>query len=189
MELKEIMAVSGHPGLVKFVSEGRNGIIVEGIDDKKRTFVPATAKVSTLADIAIFTETGEVPLKEVMKKIREKENKGQALDPKSEEKVLKDYFEKIIPDYNKERVYFSDIKKVIIWYNLLQKNNLLDILDVVEKKDDEHHEKPEHSDHAEKKHIDNPGAGKIKGAKQMNMAPRQTNVGLKAGASSRKASS
>lgn len=125
MKLKEILAISGQSGLFKFVSQGRNGIIVESFSDKKRSFVNASAKVSTLEDIAIFTETEEKPLAEVLKSIFEKENGGEAISHKSSNDELIKYMEKILPDYDKERVYPSDIKKLVQWYNILKEQNLL----------------------------------------------------------------
>jgi hypothetical protein len=129
MELKDIMAISGHSGLFKFISQGRHGIIVESLSDAKRISISASAKVSSLTDIAIFTNDGEVAFKDVLKKIREAENGGPAINQKSEDKELKKYFEKILPDYDREKVYTSDIKKVIAWYNQLQSLNQLDIID------------------------------------------------------------
>lgn len=129
MELKDIMAISGHSGLFKFISQGRHGIIVESLSDAKRISISASAKVSSLTDIAIFTNNGEVAFKDVLKKIREAENGGPAINQKSEDKELKKYFEKILPDYDREKVYTSDIKKVITWYNQLQSLNHLDIID------------------------------------------------------------
>ena len=129
MELKDIMAISGHSGLFKFISQGRHGIIVESLTDGKRNNINASAKVSSLTDIAIFTNDGEIAFKDVLKKIKETENGGAAISQKSEDKELKKYFEKILPDYDRDRVYTSDIKKVITWYNQLQALNLLDIIE------------------------------------------------------------
>jgi hypothetical protein len=129
MELKDIMAISGYSGLFKFISQGRHGIIVESLSDGKRTNISASAKVSSLSDIAIFTNDAEVPFKEVLKKIKDTENGAQAISQKSDDKELKKYFEKILPEYDRERVYTSDIKKVITWYNQLQGLNLLDIIE------------------------------------------------------------
>jgi len=123
------MAISGHSGLFKFISQGRHGIIVESLADAKRTSISASSKVSSLTDIAIFTNDGEVPFKDVLKKIKESENGGPSINQKSEDKELKKYFEKILPDYDRERVYTSDIKKVITWYNQLQSLNLLEIIE------------------------------------------------------------
>jgi hypothetical protein len=129
MELKDIMAISGHSGLFKFISQGRHGIIVESLAEGKRISISASSKVSSLTDIAIFTNDGEVPFKDVLKKIKEAENGGPAISQKSEDKELKKYFEKILPDFDRERVYTSDIKKVITWYNQLQSLNLLEIIE------------------------------------------------------------
>jgi hypothetical protein len=124
MDFKEILAISGYSGLFKFISQGRNGIIVEGLEDKKRMNAFSNYKVSSLNDIAIFCDSGEVALKKVFKLILEKENGGQAFGGKIDEKGLKAYFEQILPDYDREKVYVSDIKKVITWYNILLKNGI-----------------------------------------------------------------
>ncbi len=136
MALKDIMAISGHSGLFKFLSQGRQGIIVEALADGKRSSVSASAKASTLSDIAIFTNDGETPLKEILKKIREVENGAQSINPKSDDKELRAYFEKIVPDFDKERVYTSDIRKVFTWYNQLQALNMLELLDEKEEKEE-----------------------------------------------------
>jgi len=128
--LKDILAISGQSGLFKMVSNTKNGIIVENLETGKRMPAYATAKVSALEDIAIYTKDGEdKPLGQVLKSIRLKENGGLAIDPKAENNKLKQYFEEIMPEYDTERIYISDIKKVYQWYNSLQKLNLLDLLD------------------------------------------------------------
>jgi hypothetical protein len=127
MDLKEIMSISGYPGLFKFVSQGRSGLIVESLIDKKRTNIPPTAKVSSMNDIAVFTDSEDAPLRVVLQSIKDKSNGGPSIDPKTvKEEEVKEYFAEILPTYDKNRVYFSDIKKIILWYNLLQKNDLLD---------------------------------------------------------------
>jgi hypothetical protein len=125
MDLKEIMSVSGQSGLFRFISQGRNGIIVEAFSDKKRSFVNSSSKVSSLEDIAIFTSEEEVPLKQVLKNIFELEKGGPAPDPKSPPEVLKAFMEKVLPAYDHERVYISDIKKLVSWYNTLLSLNML----------------------------------------------------------------
>ena len=125
MDLKEIMSVSGHSGLFKFVSQGRNGIIVESFADKKRMFVSASQKVSSLNDIAIFTEGEEVPLKEVFKKINELQPGEPAPDAKSSPEELKKFMDTVLPEYDRNKVYMSDIKKLVSWYNSLLEMNLL----------------------------------------------------------------
>jgi hypothetical protein len=125
MDLKEIMSVSGQSGLFRFISQGRNGIIVESFSDKKRSFINASSKVSSLEDIAIFTSEEEVPLKQVLKSIFEHENGGPAPDPKSTPQELKAFMEKILPTYDHEKVYVSDIKKLVTWYNTMLSLNML----------------------------------------------------------------
>lgn len=122
--LKGILAISGQPGLFKLVAEAKNSIIVESLLTGKRMPAYATSKVSSLEDIAIFTQTGEVALKEVFKKMMGKEN-GNEIAKKDSGNELKAYFQEILPEYDQNRVYTSDMKKVIQWYNLLQKHNLL----------------------------------------------------------------
>ena len=125
MVLKDILAISGEPGLFKFIAQGKNAIIVEHLESGKRSSAFSSAKVSSLEDISVFTENEDLSLGKVFDKIFEKESGGPAIDSKSEAEKLKKYFEEIVPDYSKERVYLSDIKKIILWYNLLHKKELL----------------------------------------------------------------
>ncbi|MFA9390471.1 MAG: DUF5606 domain-containing protein [Prolixibacteraceae bacterium] len=122
---KDILAISGQPGLFKMVSKGNNSVIVESLLTKKRMPAHSSNKIISLEDIAIFTLTEEVPLKEIMRKIADKEEFKPSIDHKASGKVLKDYFKQILPDFDEERVYTSDIKKVILWYNILQQNDML----------------------------------------------------------------
>jgi hypothetical protein len=125
MKLKDYLAISGEHGLFKFIAQGRNAIIVEHLETGKRSTAHSSAKVSTLEDISIFTETEDLPLSKVFDKISEKENGGAAPDAKSDNDLLRKYFSSVIPEYDKERVYPSDIRKVILWYNTLHGLNLL----------------------------------------------------------------
>jgi hypothetical protein len=125
MVLKDILAISGESGLFKFIAQGKNAIIVEHIETGKRSSAFSSAKVSSLEDISVFTEKEDLPLGKVFDKIYEKESGGPAIDSKAETEKLKKYFEEIIPDYSREKVYASDIKKIILWYNLLQKKEML----------------------------------------------------------------
>ncbi|MHA7109467.1 DUF5606 family protein [Sunxiuqinia elliptica] len=122
--LKGIMSIAGQPGLFKLVAEAKNSIIVESLITGKRMPAYSTSKISALEDIAIFTETGEVALKEVFKNISEKEEGGEVAKKGSGEE-LKAYFGEVLPEYDEDRVYVSDMKKVIQWYNLLQGKDLL----------------------------------------------------------------
>jgi hypothetical protein len=125
MILKDFLSISGEHGLFKFIAQGRNAIIVEHLETGKRSTASSSAKVSSLEDISIFTESEDLNLGKVLDKIFEKENGGPAIDAKSPVEKLKSYFAEILPEYDKNRVYASDIKKVILWYNTLQKLNLL----------------------------------------------------------------
>ena len=125
MILKDILAISGEPGLFRFIAQGKNAIIVEQLETKKRSSAYGSAKVSSLEDIAIFTEKEDLPLGKVFDLIHEKENGGQAPDSKSDTGKLKEWFEGILPDYSRDKVYTSDIKKVAQWYNILHNLNLL----------------------------------------------------------------
>lgn len=133
--LKGILAISGQPGLFKVLSEGKNGVIVESLLTGKKQTAFASAKISTLEDIAIYTTSEDFPLKEVFKKISELENGGKAMEANAKPEELKKYFEKVLPDFDKERVYVSDIKKVISWYNILQDKGLLELEATPEEKE------------------------------------------------------
>ncbi len=117
--LKGILAISGQAGLFKMVSQAKNSIIVESLVDGKRMPAYATSRISALEDISIFTEEDDVKLLEVFNMIFDKEDGQPAISHKVSAKELKKYFGEILPDYDKDRVYVSDIKKVIMWYNLL----------------------------------------------------------------------
>ena len=123
--LKGVLAITGQPGLYKVISEGKNNVVIESLLTGKKSTAHADAKMSTLEDIAIYTLTEDIPLKKIFKKISEKENGGLSIDAKSSPEELKKYFELILPDYDKSRVYGSDVKKVISWYNLLNEKGLL----------------------------------------------------------------
>jgi len=130
--LKGILSISGQSGLYKLVAESKNNIIVESLDTQKRIPVYSTAKVSALEDIAIYTDTSDLPLKEIFKSISVKEEGGSALSHKSSGNELKAYFEEVVPEYDRDRVYVSDIKKVLLWYNTLQEKDMLDFTETEE---------------------------------------------------------
>ena len=129
MSLDKTIAIAGKPGLYKLVAQTRAGFVAESLIDKKRLSVSIQQNVSVLSEIAIYTLTEEIPLKEVFIKIKEKENgEPTSVGAKESKDKLEEYFFNILPDYDEDRVYISDIKKVIQWYNLLQKHNMLDDL-------------------------------------------------------------
>lgn len=132
MDLKEIMAIAGKPGLYKMVAQAKNGLIVESIIDQKRLQAFSHDKISSLEEISIFTESDDRPLKDVLKTFFEK-LEGQAIpDFKNDNNKLKNFFGEMLPDYDKERVYVSHMAKIINWYNLLLANNLLDFSETAE---------------------------------------------------------
>lgn len=135
--LKGILSISGHSGLFKMIAEAKNNIVVESLDSGKRMPVYSTSKVSALEDIAIFTENEDMPLKDVFKAIYTRENGGAVVSLKSADKELKAYFQQVLPEYDKERVYTSDIKKVLMWYNKLLEKNMLDFSETEEKATEE----------------------------------------------------
>ena len=118
--LKTILSISGRPGLYKLVNRGKGMLIVEDISTGKRTPAYARDKVISLGDISIYTEEGDTPLGLVLDTVKEK-NEGKAVDIKAigNDADLREYFAEILPEYDRERVYTTDIKKLLLWYNLL----------------------------------------------------------------------
>jgi len=121
--------VAGKPGLFKLIAQNKGGVVVESLLDGKRTSIPATANVSSLGDIAIYTYEEEVPLREVFKAMAAVTEGKEALSHKSSKNELEDFFGEALPKFDQERVYASDIKKVVQWFNILVKNDLLALLD------------------------------------------------------------
>ena len=127
MSLDEIISVSGKPGLFKIITRTRSGFVAESLIDKKKVTVNMHNNVSVLSEIAIYTLTEEVPLREVLKKIMDKEEGKQTSISHKDPKIkLEEYFFEVLPDYDEDRVYASDIKKIVQWYNLLQQHDMLD---------------------------------------------------------------
>ena len=151
IQLKDILAISGKGGLFKFIAQARNGIVVESIEDQKRHVAPATARVNSLEDIAIFTNSEEVPLADIFFMIHEKSEGKQTLSHKSSVEELKSQFKELVPEYDEDRVYVSDIKKVFQWYNLLQQHDILEVIDKEEEeKEKEKDQKEEATEKTEK---------------------------------------
>lgn len=121
MDLTQILAVSGAPGLYKFVAQGKAGIIVESLSDGRRTMVNGSTKVSALGDIAIFTDSKEVPLSDLFQSMYDTKPSPVNIDNKSTPDQLHKFMEEVLPDYDRERVHNSDIKKIALWYNTLLK--------------------------------------------------------------------
>jgi hypothetical protein len=128
MSLEGIVSIAGFGGLFKVISSNKNGIIVESIEDKKRMLAYSHYKISALSEISIYTQSDNTALADVLKNIYKKENKGKvSIDVKDDPKTLKKYFKEILPEYDEERVYFSDIKKIISWYNILHSHDMLPV--------------------------------------------------------------
>ena len=123
--LKKILSIAGKPGLYKLVSTSKTLTLVESLIDKKRIPIYPQEKIVSLGEIAIYTMEDEIPLKDVFTKIKENEDGGKIADEhKSNNKNLFSFFETVLPTYDKEKVYASDIKKIVNWYNLLIENNI-----------------------------------------------------------------
>ena len=119
MELKEILAISGQPGLYRYVAQSVRGVIVESLTDGRRMNASAQSKVSALTEISMFTEGDDIPLAEVFSKIYAFTNGKEAISPKESPDKLKAAFAEVLPEYDRERVHVSDIKKCFAWYNTL----------------------------------------------------------------------
>ena len=119
MSLEKVIAISGKPGLFEIISRTKSGLIVESMSDGKRFPVNSVHNVSTLTDIAIYTYEEEVPLPEVLANMHQKEEGKSSIDPKSDKQTLLQYFGEVLPGFDEERVYPSNIKKVVSWYNTL----------------------------------------------------------------------
>lgn len=131
--LKKILSISGKPGLFKLVSNSKNMIIVESLVDGKRFPTYSRDKIVSLGDIAMYTETEEVALRQVLQNLKEMENGAKAsVSPKSDPTTLREYFAKVLPDFDRERVYPTDIKKLIQWYNILIESGNDDFSEVKE---------------------------------------------------------
>ena len=128
-DLSKILAISGQSGLYLYVSQARNGAIVEALADKKRTSVGMTNKLTSLADISIYTDEEEVKLQQVLLNMKEVLGDADAPSAKSSPETLKALFEKALPDYDRDRFYVSHMKKVVEWYNALKNHASLDFTD------------------------------------------------------------
>lgn len=136
MALDKILSIAGKPGLYKLLTQTRAGFVGESLLDGKRVTVSLRNNVSVLSEIAIYTLEEEVPLREVFQKIIERENGGKTAVGHKEEKIkLEEYFFEILPNYDEDRVYVSDIKKIIQWYNILLDNGITDFLDTSDDED------------------------------------------------------
>ena len=126
LKLKDILAIAGQPGLYKFVARSSNGVIVESLSDHKRMNATGTAKVSSMAEIAIYTYEEDMPINEVFTNLYNHTGGKAAIRHKSEPQLLKALIAEVIPEYDRERVHVSDMKKVVMWYNALVEAGMTD---------------------------------------------------------------
>lgn len=120
MDLKGVFSISGKPGLYQLVAQSRNGVVVEGLEDKKRFHAPATARISGLEDISVYTQAEDMPLTEVLEKVyKAAGEKAVEFTFKDDKDAAVSFFAEAVPTYDADRVYFSDIKKLLKWYNVL----------------------------------------------------------------------
>jgi hypothetical protein len=119
MEFKDILVVSGQPGLYKFVAQSTRGIIIESLVDGRRQNASASARVSALAEISMFTEGEDIALADVFTRMYAYTEGKEAISHKSTPEQLKAFFAEVLPEYDRERVHVSDIKKAVSWFNIL----------------------------------------------------------------------
>jgi hypothetical protein len=125
MSLEKILAISGKPGLYELKVQTRSGFLAESLADGKKLNVGLQNNVSLLSEISVYTYEGEKPLGEILKAIATKEDNKEAISHKEDKAKLEAYFSEVVPDYDTDRVYASDIKKIINWYNMLIAKGLI----------------------------------------------------------------
>lgn len=136
MDFQKILTINGKPGLFRLLNSNSASIIVESLIDGKRMPVHAAHKISSLEDISIYTMTEDVPLSDIFTKIQEKENGGNCLEASASDADRRAYMLEIMPEYDAERVYNSDLKKLFRWYNTLNELNLITADETTEKEED-----------------------------------------------------
>jgi hypothetical protein len=164
MNLTGIISIAGKPGLYRVVAQGNNNVIVESLEDNKRFPAHSNNRISALDDISIYTYEEDVPLKEVFDAIYKKENGGAAISHKENQNKLAAYMAEVLPNYDQERVYASDVKKLFQWYNLLHKAGALVMDEEKEVEEKSAEEKPK-KETAEKKSTAKKPAAKKPAAK------------------------
>lgn len=144
MNLDKILSIGGKPGLYKMLTQTRTGLVAESLLDNKKVTVSMSSNVSVLSEIAIYTLEEELPLREVFHKIQIKENGGKtSVKHKDDKIILEEYFFEVLPNYDEDRVYVSDIKKIIQWYNILIDHGITDFTLPEEESDKEVKEEKE----------------------------------------------
>ena len=136
-DLKKILSISGEHGLFKYLAQAKAGLIAENLETGKRSTFGAQARVSSLADIAIYTETEELPLKELLRRMVEKLGGEEAISSKANPRDIEKFFGEVVPDYDADRFYVSHMKKILEWYNCLRKYATLEFADDEEENPEE----------------------------------------------------
>ena len=136
-DLRKILSISGEHGLFEYVAQAKAGLIAENLETKRRTTFGAQARVSSLADISIYTETAEMPLKEVFRAIAAKLDGGESISSKAASKDIEKFFGEVVPEYDADRFYVSHMKKVLDWYNCLRQFATLDFADEEEETEEQ----------------------------------------------------
>ncbi len=129
LKLGKILSITGKPGLFKIIAQAKTGMIVESLLDGKRSKVFTHDKISALDEISVFTDSGEKPLREVFQQIQKRNPAQPAPDVKAESNELVGFFEEFLPDYDRQRLYVSHMRKICAWYNLLLEKELLYLLE------------------------------------------------------------
>ncbi len=142
MSLQKILAISGKPGLFELKLQTRTGFVAESLLDGKKITVGMRSNVSLLSEIAVYTYNEEVKLAEVFKAIAAKESEGASISHKEDNEVLLSYFREVLPEFDEERVYASDIKKIINWYNMLQPKGIVSVESLTKELKEAETEKP-----------------------------------------------
>ena len=137
LDLKKVLSISGQPGLFEYIAQARNGFVVEAMETKKRSSVSTSAKVTTLADVSIYADDGEVTLKKVLEDMHASLGDELAPSSKSDPAQIKEFFGKVLPGYDRDRFYVSHMKKVLDWYNCLARFGSLEFIEEEEEKEGE----------------------------------------------------
>jgi hypothetical protein len=135
MEFKDIISVPGKSGLYEVVANNKNGFIVESLQDGKRTMIASSQRIMTLSDVAVYTTGDELPLRELFKKMKDQDTDLSKVDLKGDQQKMRDFFKEILPEFDEEKVYNSDIKKMLTWYDILK--DKIDFAKVEEKEEED----------------------------------------------------
>ena len=181
MQLEKIISISGKPGLYKLISQLKNGFIIEDVLTKKKVSIGNSSQVSLLDNIAMFTHNKEVPLFEVFENVAKNNEYKETISHKTSDAELRDFMKLSLPDYDQERVYISDIKKLAQWYNILHKAGYISPESFVKTEESAQESTEEKTDITEKKatkkaapKTDKAAAPKVKSASSAKSAPKST---------------